>query len=195
MGTLELHPFGSSKPKLGCPDRITFDFDPADDVGWSELVEAAHLLKTLLEQLGLHSFIKTTGGKGLHVVLPIRPTLGWDDIKSFTKAIAELMVRSFPDRYVATVSKAKRHGKIFVDYLRNGEGATAVAAFSSRARANAPVATPIGWDELSEDIRRDHFNVRNVPERLRRMKKDPWADFFKIDQAVTKALMKKVGVQ
>jgi bifunctional non-homologous end joining protein LigD len=193
MGALELHPFGSSVPKLGCPDRITFDFDPADDVGWEELVEAVHLLKTLLEELGLASFIKTTGGKGLHVVLPIRPTLGWDDIKGFTKAIAELMVRSFPDRYVATVSKAKRHGKIFVDYLRNGEGATAVAAYSLRARAHAPVATPIAWDELDEDIRREHFNVRNVPERLASMKKDPWADFFKIEQAVTKAMMKKVG--
>ena len=130
MGALELHPFGSSKRKLGCPDRITFDFDPADDVDWDALVEAVRLLKTLLEELGLESFIKTTGGKGLHVVLPIRPALDWDEIKSFTKAIAELMVRSFPDRYVATVSKAKRHGKIFVDYLRNGEGATAVAAYS-----------------------------------------------------------------
>jgi bifunctional non-homologous end joining protein LigD len=193
MGALELHPFGSSVPKLDCPDRITFDFDPADDVGWDELVEAVHLLKTLLEQLGLESFIKTTGGKGLHVVLPIRPTLSWDAIKSFTKAVAELMVRSFPDRYVATVSKAKRHGKIFVDYLRNGEGATAVAAYSLRARAHAPVATPITWDELGKDIRREHFNVRNVPLRLTSMKKDPWADFFKIDQTVTKALMKKVG--
>jgi bifunctional non-homologous end joining protein LigD len=194
MGALELHPFGSSKRKLGCPDRITFDFDPADDVDWDALVEAVRLLKTLLGELGLESFIKTTGGKGLHVVLPIRPTLGWDEIKSFTKAIAELMVRSFPDRYVATVSKAKRHGKIFVDYLRNGEGATAVAAYSSRARAHAPVATPIGWKELDEDIRREHFNVRNVPARLDSMKKDPWAEFFQVDQAVTKGMMKKVGL-
>jgi bifunctional non-homologous end joining protein LigD len=195
MGALELHPFGSSVPKLGCPDRITFDFDPADDVGWDELVEAVHLLKTLLEELELVSFIKTTGGKGLHVVLPIRPALNWDEIKSFTKAIAELMVRSFPDRYVATVSKAKRHGKIFVDYLRNGEGATAVAAYSLRARAHAPVATPIAWDELGEDIRREHFNVRNVPARLGSMKQDPWADFFNVDQAVTKGMMKKVGMR
>ncbi|MGZ8229024.1 MAG: DNA ligase D [Burkholderiales bacterium] len=193
MGALELHPFGSSAPKLDNPDRLVFDFDPADDVGWDNLVEGVQLLKTLLEELGLRSFIKTTGGKGLHVVLPIRPTLRWDEIKGFTKAIAELMVRSFPERYVATLSKAKRHGKIFVDYLRNADGATAVAAYSLRARANAPVATPIAWEELDEDIRRDHFNARNVPERLSRMKKDPWADFFKTDQAVTKALMKKVG--
>ena len=193
MGALELHPFGSSRPKLACPDRITFDFDPADDVSWETLLEGVHLLKTLLEELGLQSFIKTTGGKGLHVVLPIRPALGWDDIKGFTKAVAELMVKSFPDRYVATVTKAKRHGKTFIDYLRNGEGATAVAAYSLRARANAPVAMPIGWDELKKDVRRDYFNVRNAMQRLEKLKKDPWADFFEVKQSVTRAMMKKVG--
>lgn len=193
MGALELHPFGSSAPKLTCPDRLIFDFDPADDVSWETLLEGVHLLKTLLEELGLRTFIKTTGGKGLHVVLPIKPALDWNDIKSFTKAVAELMVRSFPDRYVATVTKAKRHGKIFVDYLRNGEGATAVAPFSLRARANAPVATPIEWGELTKDIRQDYFNVRNVPQRLAKLKKDPWADFFQVKQSITKTLMKKVG--
>lgn len=193
MGAIELHPFGSSAPKLDCPDRITFDFDPADDVSWKTLVEAVHLLKTLLEELGFHTFIKTTGGKGLHVVMPIRPALGWDDIKTFTKAVAELMVKSFPERFVATVTKSKRHGKIFVDYLRNAEGATAIAAYSLRARANAPVATPIGWDELAKDIRREHFNIGNVVQRLDTMKKDPWAGFFEVKQSVTKALMKKVG--
>ena len=152
-----------------------------------------HILKTLLEELGFRTFIKTTGGKGLHVVVPIKPALGWVDIKNFTKAIAELMVRSFPDRFVSTVTKAKRHGKIFVDYLRNGEGATAVGPYSLRARANAPVATPIGWDELEKDIRRDYFNVRNVLDRLAKLKKDPWAEFFEVKQSVTKTLMKKVG--
>jgi bifunctional non-homologous end joining protein LigD len=193
MGAIELHPFGSRAPKLGCPDVIVFDFDPADDVPWSELVDAVKLLKTLLEELGFRAFIKTTGGKGLHVVLPIRPTLGWDDIKAFTKAIAELMVQSFPERFIATMTKSKRHGKIFVDYLRNAEGATAIAPYSLRARAHAPVATPISWEELESDIRREHFNLRNVPERLANMKTDPWADFFDVKQSVTKALMKKVG--
>jgi bifunctional non-homologous end joining protein LigD len=193
MGAIELHPFGSRAPKLDCPDVIVFDFDPADDVSWTELIDAVKLLKTLLEELGLQSFIKTTGGKGLHVVLPIKPALGWDDIKAFTKAIAELMVQSFPERFIATMTKAKRHGKIFVDYLRNAEGATAIAPYSLRARAHAPVATPIAWEELKSDIRREHFNLRNVPERLATMKKDPWADFFAVKQSVTKALMKKVG--
>src|SRR5699024_8226276 len=101
--------------------------------------------------------------------------------------------KSFPERFVATVTKSKRHGKIFVDYLRNAEGATAIAAYSLRARANAPVATPISWDELAKDIRRDHFNIGNVVRRLETMKKDPWAGFFEVRQSVTKALMKKVG--
>ena len=194
MGALELHPFGSIAPKLDCPDRITFDFDPDDSVSWETLVEAVHLLKTLLEELGLQTFIKTTGGKGLHVVIPIKPGFGWDEIKNFTKAIAELLVRSFPERFVATVTKSKRSGKIFVDYLRNAEGSTAVSAYSLRARAHAPVATPIAWDELTQDVRRDHFNVKNVPQRLQSLKKDPWSGFFDIRQAITKAMMKKVGM-
>ncbi|HUP94495.1 MAG TPA: DNA ligase D [Burkholderiales bacterium] len=193
MGALELHPFGSSAPKLTCPDVIVFDFDPADDISWETLVEGVHILKTLLEELGFQTFIKTTGGKGLHVVVPIKPALGWVDIKNFTKAIAELMVKSFPDRFVSTVTKAKRHGKIFVDYLRNGEGATAVGPYSLRARGNAPVATPVGWEELEKDLRRDYFNVRNVLDRLAKLKKDPWAEFFEVKQSVTKAMMKKVG--
>jgi bifunctional non-homologous end joining protein LigD len=193
MGALELHPFGSSAPKLGCPDRLVFDFDPDDGISWKTLVEGVQLLKTLLEELGLKTYIKTTGGKGLHVVVPIKPSFGWAEIKQFTKSIAELLVHSFPDRFTSTVSKAKRSGKIFIDYLRNADGATAISAYSLRARENAPVATPIAWDELGNDIRRDHFNVKNVPERLRRMKNDPWGDFFDLKQSITKAMMKKVG--
>jgi bifunctional non-homologous end joining protein LigD len=193
MGALELHPFGSSAPKLACPDRLVFDFDPDDGISWETLVEGVHLLKTLLEELGLRTFIKTTGGKGLHVVLPIKPAFGWDETKQFTKSIAELLVRSFPDRFTSTVSKSKRTGKIFIDYLRNADGATAIAAYSLRARRNAPVATPIAWEELATEVRQDHFNIRNVPERLKTMKKDPWADFFDVKQSITKAMMKKVG--
>ena len=193
MGALELHPFGSSAPKLGCPDRLVFDFDPDDGISWTTLVEGVQLLKTLLEELGLKTYIKTTGGKGLHVVVPIKPSFGWDEIKQFTKSIAELLVQSFPERFTSVISKSKRTGKIFIDYLRNGEGATAISAYSLRARENAPVATPIEWDELSTDILRDHFNVKNVPERLRKLKKDPWADFFEVKQSITKAMMKKVG--
>ena len=151
------------------------------------------LVQSLLEEMGLRGFLKTTGGKGLHVVVPVKPTHPWSVVKGFTKAVAELFARTFPDRFTSTMSKATRRGKIYIDYLRNAEGATAIAAYSIRARAQAPVSTPIGWDELREDVRFDHFNVRNVPERLKRARKDPWEDFLKTSQSVTGAMMKKVG--
>jgi len=193
MGTLELHPWGSRKPKLGFPDRIVFDLDPDDSVEWKEIVEAVKILKTLLDHLGLRGFLKTTGGKGLHVVIPIQPTLPWNPIKGFSQAVAEVLVQTFPDRFTAKLLKISRQKKIFVDYLRNGEGATAVAAYSTRARANAPVSTPIDWTELGRDLRFDYFTIKNVPARLKRLKHDPWAEFSELRQSVTAAMMKNVG--
>src|SRR2546421_5269 len=139
-------------------------------------------LSQRLERRGLLSEARvqerqSPGGKGLHVVLPIRATLDWDQAKGFAKAVADLMARTFPDRFLAVMSKSRRKGKIFIDYLRNASGATAIAPYSLRARTNAPVATPIGWDELSKDVRFDHFNLRTVPTRLSALKSDPWADF------------------
>ena len=191
-GVVELHPWGSRKPKLDRPDRLIFDFDPDDGIGWKQLVEAVGLLRTLLDDLGLEGFLKTTGGKGLHVVVPIRPTLDWTQAKGFTKAVADLLVGTFPDRFIATLSKAQRKGKIFIDYLRNAEGATAIAPYGIRSRKNAPVSTPIGWKELDVDVRFDHFNVRNVPERLRTLRQDPWASIADVRQTVTRAMFKRV---
>ena len=131
MGVLEIHPWGSRADKLGFADRIIFDFDPDDSVSWETLVESVNLLKMLLEEIGLRGFLKTTGGKGLHVVLPIKPTLPWDTVKAFSKTVAELMTATFPDRFTSKVTKSSRSAKIFIDYLRNGEGATAVAAYST----------------------------------------------------------------
>jgi len=193
MGTLELHPWGSRKPKLDFPDRIVFDLDPDGTVEWKEIVEAVKILKTLLDHLGLRSFLKTTGGKGLHVVIPIQPTLPWNAIKGFSQAVAEVLVQTFPDRFTAKLLKISRKGKIFVDYLRNGEGATAVAAYSARARANAPVSTPIDWTELGRDVRFDYFTIKNVPARLNRLKHDPWEEFSELRQTVTAAMMKNAG--
>ncbi|HEX2932636.1 MAG TPA: DNA ligase D [Candidatus Binatia bacterium] len=193
MGALELHPWGSRAPRLGFPDRIILDIDPDEALEWKEIAEAAHLLKTLLDELGLRGFLKTTGGKGLHVVLPIEPVLPWNRIKGFSQAIAELFAQTFPDRFTAKILKLSRRGKIFIDYLRNGEGSTAVAAYSTRARANGPVSTPIDWEEITRDVRFDHFNVKNVPARLKRLKRDPWAEFLKIRQSITKEMMKRVG--
>ncbi|MEO8133437.1 MAG: DNA ligase D [Betaproteobacteria bacterium] len=192
-GVIELHPWGSRVPQLDRPDRLVFDFDPDEDLPWKDIVTAAGLLRTLLDEMKLVGFLKTTGGKGLHVVLPIRATLTWDDAKSFTKAVADFLVRTFPDRFTAVLAKERRKGKIFIDYLRNAEGATAIAAYALRARANAPVATPIDWSELDRDVRFDHFNIRNVPERIASQKADPWAAFFKTRQSITLAMKKRLG--
>lgn len=191
-GVVELHPWGSRTPKLDRPDRLIFDFDPDDGVGWKHVVDAVGVLRALLDDLGLEGFLKTTGGKGLHVVVPIRPTLDWDQAKGFTKAIADLLVGTFPDRFTATMSKAQRKGRIFIDYLRNAEGATAIAPYAIRARANAPVSTPIAWKELGTDVRFDYFNVRNVPARLARLRQDPWAGIGTARQSVTRAMFKRV---
>ncbi len=193
LGALELHPWGSRKPKLGFPDRIVFDLDPDESLGWKEIVEAVNILKTLLDNLGLRGFLKTTGGKGLHVVIPIEPTMPWEHIKGFTKAVSELLAQTFPDRFTAKILKASRHGKILIDYLRNAEGATAVAPYSIRAKANAPVSTPVDWTEMTRDLRFDRFNVKNLTARLKRLKRDPWADFMETRQSVTKVMMKTVG--
>jgi bifunctional non-homologous end joining protein LigD len=193
MGVLEMHPWGSRAPRLGLPDRIIFDLDPDDAVEWEDLRQAALLVKTLLENIGLAPFLKTTGGKGLHVVAPIEPVVGWEQVKGFTKAVAEFLERTFPDRFTSKLLKISRRGKIFIDYLRNGEGATAVAAYSTRARANAPVSAPVGWDELSADLRFDRFNVGNMPTRLKKVKADPWRDIADAAVSLTPAVMARVG--
>jgi bifunctional non-homologous end joining protein LigD len=193
MGALELHPWGSTADHLGYPDRLTFDLDPDDKVGWDDLKQAALLVKTLLENVGLEPFVKTTGGKGLHVVVAIEPTTDWEDAKNFTKAAAELLERTFPDRFTSKLLKVSRGGKIFIDYLRNAEGATAVGAYSLRARANAPVSTPIEWAELDRDVRFDHFNVSSVLKRYAKLKRDPWGGIAKSARPLDKARMAKVG--
>ena len=193
MGVLEVHPWGSRAKSLGHPDRIVLDLDPDEALPWKDLKDAVLVVKTLVESLGLSAFLKTTGGKGLHVVVPIKPTVEWTHVKGFTNAIAELLARTFPDRFTAKLLKVSRHGKIFIDYLRNAEGATAVAAYSLRAKANAPVSTPIAWEELSKDVRFAHFNAKNVPARLRKLKRDPWEKLADSAAPLTPAMMAKVG--
>jgi bifunctional non-homologous end joining protein LigD len=181
-GVLEIHPWGSTVGDLDRPDRLIFDLDPGPDVGWPELVGATQEVRQRLKDAGLESFLKTTGGKGLHVVAPLEPVAPWDEVKPYTRSIAEAMVADSPERYVAKMSKQLRAGHIFVDYLRNGRGATAVAAYSTRARPGAPVSTPLAWDELGPDVRGAHFHVANLPTRLAHLDRDPWSGFFKIKQ-------------
>jgi bifunctional non-homologous end joining protein LigD len=175
MGVLEIHTWGSHVDDLEHPDQLTFDLDPDEGLAWTRVIEAARSIKARLTKLGLHSFLKTTGGKGLHLVVPIVPRADWDAIKQFCKNFADEMVREQPERYLAKVSKRERKGKILIDYLRNGRGATAACAYTTRARPGAPVAAPLAWDELTENLRPDQFNTRNLPTRL--SEADPWADF------------------
>jgi bifunctional non-homologous end joining protein LigD len=176
-GVLEIHPWGATFDDLEKPDLINMDLDPGPGVAWDVVIAASHEVRARLADAGLASFVKTSGGKGLHVVAPLVPSAGWDQVKSFAKGLAESMAADHPDLYVATISKAKRPGKILVDYLRNARGSTAVAPYSTRARAGAPVSMPLGWNELSPTIGPAYFTVDNAGARLASLDADPWADY------------------
>jgi bifunctional non-homologous end joining protein LigD len=186
-GVVEIHPWGSTVADLEKPDRLIFDLDPGDDVPWSAVIEAAFEVRSRLAAVGLTSFVKTSGGKGLHVVLPLEPRAGWEAAKKFTQAIAETMAKAQPERYVARMTKSARRGRIFIDYLRNGRGATAVAPYSTRALPLASVSTPLTWDELTEGVRADHFKIDNLRQRLDVLRQDPWPDFFTLRQRLPPA--------
>lgn len=175
---LELHPWGSTNANWELPDRIVMDLDPGEGVGWDQIIAAATEVRERLESAGLAAFVKTSGGKGLHVVAPLQPRADWPAVKSFTKAMAAAMEADNPKRYTASVSKAKRRGKILIDYLRNQRGATAVAAFSTRARPGAPVSIPVSWDEVGQLSGAAVFTVASLPTRLAALTHDPWAEFF-----------------
>ena len=189
-GAVEFHTWGASVPDPKHPDRITMDLDPGPGVEWRDLVKATEITRTLLEKLGLKCFLKTTGGKGLHVVAPIESRLPWDEVKEFTRLIALFLVRAEPKLFVAEMSKAKRSGKIFVDYLRNSETASAVSAYSARARKEAGVSTPLEWDELGRADIRNRFTVRTVPKRLAKLTLDPWAEYGSTRQSITEAMLR-----
>jgi bifunctional non-homologous end joining protein LigD len=191
MGVLEIHTWGSRKDRLERPDRLIFDLDPDSSLPWRRVKEAGETLRSLLSDLGLSAFVKTTGGNGLHIVVPIAPKQDWEFAKDFSKSVAERMVKIAPDRYIATMSKARRAGKIFIDYLRNARTATAVCAYSPRARSGAPVSMPIHWRELTEDVR-TNFTVRNVPEHLARRAQDPWADYKGARVSLSKAMLRRL---
>jgi bifunctional non-homologous end joining protein LigD len=187
-GVVEIHPWGSRTDDLERPDRLIFDLDPGEGAPWSAVIAAAGEVRDRLRSHGLKSFVKTTGGKGLHVVVPVEPAVGWAETKSFTASIAEAMAADHPDRYVATAAKRARRGRIYVDYLRNDRGATAVAAYSTRALPQASVSTPLEWDELSNGLRSDHFTVGNLRHRLAFLKHDPWRGFFSVRQRIPPSL-------
>lgn len=174
---LEIHPWGSTVADWEHPDMIVMDLDPGEDVRWDAVIEAAREVRQRLRDAGLAAFVKTSGGKGLHVVSPLKPKAGWAAVKAFTKSLAEAMAADAPERYVATIAKAKRRGKILIDYLRNQRGATAVAPYSTRARPGAAVSAPLGWDELGPGIGPAYFTVNSLPARLSALTSDPWQGF------------------
>lgn len=187
-GVVEIHPWGSRVDRLDKPDRLVLDLDPDEDLPWEALVNGAFELRALLEELGLTSFAKLTGGKGVHVVVPIRPRLGWDAVKSFAKAVADELVRRAPGRYTATLTKKKREGRIFVDYLRNAREATAVSAWSARARPGATLARTLPWRALDPDTAPERPRL----DRFKPPPRDPWGDLDQVDQAITADMRKRL---
>jgi bifunctional non-homologous end joining protein LigD len=194
MGVLEIHPWGSRIEKLEMPDRVTFDLDPDEDLPWQRIAEAAVDVREALLRIGLKSFAKTTGGKGLHVVVPLTPRLGWDEVKAFAKWVADSFVTQRPEDFTANMAKKARQGRIYIDYLRNGRGATAVAAYSPRARPGAPVSTPLSWEEVENGIRPGGLTVETVPNRVAGLASDPWAEMGAVRQSISAAVRRQIGI-
>jgi bifunctional non-homologous end joining protein LigD len=179
MDALEIHVWGSQAKAPLKPDRLVFDLDPAPDVKFATVKKAAVTLRGMLKELKLESFLKTTGGKGLHVVVPFEKGPGWNAVKEFSRALSGTLVQHDPAHFTINSRKDVRGGKIFVDYLRNGLGASAVAPYSVRGRPGAAVALPLRWEELAKLRSASQFGI---PETLRRLRSDPWARFFKVKQ-------------
>jgi bifunctional non-homologous end joining protein LigD len=177
IAAIELHAWGAAETDPLRPDQIVMDLDPGEGVPFDAVAQAAHETRARLESLGLESFPRTTGGKGLHVVAPLAPRAGWDEVRAFCHALAETMSQEEPERFLATVRKAHRRGRILIDWLRNDLGATGIASFCPRARPGATVATPLSWREVTQRLDPAQFTMRTLPQRLARLRNDPWDGF------------------
>jgi bifunctional non-homologous end joining protein LigD len=187
MNTLEFHAWGARVDSPEKPDRLVFDLDPDPSVAWTRVVAAARLIRARLRERGLESFVRLTGGKGVHVVAPIARGPSWDKLKAFAEAFADALVADKPKEFIATMSKAKREGLIFVDWLRNSRGATAVTSWSLRAREGAPVAMPLRWEELGRAGAGNAFDLRRAQKRAATLKADPWAGIYQLRQRLPAA--------
>jgi len=193
MSTLEFHIWGSRIDKLEQPDRIVFDIDPDESLDFSNVRDAARHIRDVLEDWGLQSVPMVTGGKGIHVIAPLTARAEWPEVKAFCHYLADQLAETEPDQFTANIRKEKRKGRMFVDYLRNERGATAVAPFSTRARPGIPCAVPVAWDELDE---LPHANVFTLETAAAKAKEsDPWPDYFKLKQSITKAMLEKAGIE
>ncbi|PRA27495.1 DNA ligase D [Pseudomonas poae] len=194
MGTVELHTWGATADKIETPDLFVLDLDPDPALPWKAMLEAAQLTLSVLDELGLQAFVKTSGGKGLHLVVPLGRRDGWETVKAFAKAIAQFMTQQLPERFTATSGPKNRVGKIFIDYLRNARGASTVAAYSVRARPGLPVSVPVSRDELEGLRGAQQWTVANLMERLQGLKSDPWAGFAH-RQKISKKMWDKLGAR
>ena len=186
FNAIEFHPWASTIKNTELTDYLVFDLDPGPGVAWKDVVAGAELLRKRLGDFGLDAFARTSGGKGLHVVVPLKPAVAWDKAKDFARRFSEQMVTAQPDAFIATASKAKRGGVIFIDYLRNSRGATSVASYSLRSRAGAPVAMPLRWEQVRKLKSAADFTLANVPALLKRARRDPWPDFATLRQSLPK---------
>jgi bifunctional non-homologous end joining protein LigD len=192
MDTIELHTWNALATGIEKPDRVVFDLDPDPSLPWARMREAAQLTRELLEALGLRAWCKTSGGKGLHVVVPLTRHAGWDEVKDFARAVADHMATTLPERFSAKMGAQNRKGRIFVDYLRNGRGASTIAAFAPRARPGLGVSVPVDWDELSTVTSGDQWTVANVRERLEALRADPWRDYGQARQRITASMRRQL---
>ncbi len=181
MGTLEVHPWGVTVEVPDRPDRVIFDLDPDEGLAFADVIAAALEVRDRLRAMGLESFVKSTGGKGLHVVLPIEPVAEWEAVKSFAKTVSDQMASDAPERYLTRISKAERAGRIFIDYLRNDATSTAVGPYSTRSRLGAPVAMPLEWEELGPGLDPASFTVKTAPARVVQ-RGDPWQEMHAMRQ-------------
>jgi bifunctional non-homologous end joining protein LigD len=191
MGTLEFHVWGSQIDRLESPERLVFDLDPDEGLSFGQVKSAALAMRERLAELGLKTVAMVTGGKGVHVIAPLERRAQWPSVKDFAKAIASEMAEREPERYTATMSKEKRRGRIFIDWLRNERGATAVVPYSTRSRKGAPVATPVGWDELARLEQANCFHMGEIFDRLE--KDDPWQDATGWRQSITQKMLDTVA--
>ena len=196
LDVLEVHTWNACAERADQPDRVVFDLDPGGGVTWGRVVEAALLVRDVLSQLELESFVKTTGGRGLHVVVPLAPRQGWDECLALSRAVATRLAQHDPRRFTASMVRSARAGRVYIDYLRNHRAASSIAEYSTRAVRDAPVAAPVAWGELEASTRSDPYTMASVLERLRKRARDPWEGYAATKQRLRTGIWRAVdGVE